>query len=207
MLSRIFGEGSIYETLDLDDTPRARTARNSLDPGSGSSILLDDPIDSRHEAFPLHSRAGYSAVPTRHPRPQHSNTTSPSHHHISNSHYPHHPHYENTLPNLNEEDANEDGPGSLLVEEQPIPRPDGTATTQLQEAYYEEFSPEREQDLDELERGARRTPPGRGGSRTPDPTVWLGLVDPKERALWKWANVENLDVFLQQVPHRTPFLC
>jgi hypothetical protein len=198
MLSRIFGEGSIYETLDLDDSPPTRTVRNTGDPGSGSSILLDDP-----GALSLHSRAGYSAVPTRHPRPQHS-TTSPSHHQISNSHYPHHPHYENTLPNLNEEDANEDVPGSLLVEEQPIPRPDGTAMTQQQEAYYEDFSPEREQDLDKLERGARRTPPGRGGSRTPDPTVWLGLVDPKERALWKWANVENLDVFLQQVPNRPP---
>lgn len=27
----------------------------------------------------------------------------------------------------------------------------------------------------------------------------LGLIDPKERALWKWANVENLDNFLQEV--------
>jgi len=193
MLSRIFGEGSIYETLDLDDTPRPRNARNAVDAGTGSSILHGDPFDSPLDALPLHSRAGYAAVPTRHPRPHHT------HHHVSNSHYPH---YENTLPNLNEEeDANDDVPGSLLVEEQPIPRPEGTATTQHQEAYYEEFSAPREQDLDDLERGTRtRTPPRRGGARTPDPTVWLGLVDPKERALWKWANVENLDVFLQQVP-------
>lgn len=27
----------------------------------------------------------------------------------------------------------------------------------------------------------------------------LGLMDPKERALWKWANVENLDNFLHDV--------
>lgn len=27
----------------------------------------------------------------------------------------------------------------------------------------------------------------------------LGLIDPKERALWKWANVENLDNFLNDV--------
>jgi autophagy-related protein 9 len=27
----------------------------------------------------------------------------------------------------------------------------------------------------------------------------LGLIDPKERAMWKWANVENLDNFLQDV--------
>jgi autophagy-related protein 9 len=29
----------------------------------------------------------------------------------------------------------------------------------------------------------------------------LGLIDPKERALWKWANVENLDNFLNDVSH------
>jgi autophagy-related protein 9 len=27
----------------------------------------------------------------------------------------------------------------------------------------------------------------------------LGLIDPKERAMWKWANVENLDNFLNDV--------
>lgn len=90
----------------------------------------------------------------------------------------------------------DDVPGSLLVEEQHQPRRDETAH---QEAYYEPFDATREQDLDNLERGGVRTPPGRGGARTPDTTVWLGLVDPKERASWKWANVENLDVFLQQV--------
>ena len=29
----------------------------------------------------------------------------------------------------------------------------------------------------------------------------LGLIDPKERALWKWANVENLDNFLNDVSY------
>lgn len=29
----------------------------------------------------------------------------------------------------------------------------------------------------------------------------LGLIDPRERALWKWANVENLDNFLNDVGH------
>lgn len=37
-------------------------------------------------------------------------------------------------------------------------------------------------------------PEGRHGVRSN-----LGLIDPKERALWKWANVENLDNFLQEV--------
>ncbi|KAK9468109.1 autophagy protein Apg9-domain-containing protein [Lipomyces arxii] len=29
--------------------------------------------------------------------------------------------------------------------------------------------------------------------------IKYGLNDPRERALWKWANVENLDIFLQEV--------
>jgi hypothetical protein len=90
---------------------------------------------------------------------------------------------------LNEEDANDDVPGSLLVEDHP--------QNDDPQRFYETFDVTREQDIDNMERGL--PPPSRGGSRTPDPTVWLGLVDPKERAMWKWANVENLDVFLQQV--------
>ncbi len=27
----------------------------------------------------------------------------------------------------------------------------------------------------------------------------MSMMDPKERALWMWANVENLDNFLQDV--------
>lgn len=34
----------------------------------------------------------------------------------------------------------------------------------------------------------------------------LGLIDPKERALWKWANVENLDNFLNDVSYIFCFL-
>jgi hypothetical protein len=195
MLSRVFGRGSIYETLDFDDRrlDNHNNHRNDADdnayPLYESSALYDDPVDSRHEALPLHNRAGYPAVPR----------ATTAHHHVSNSHYPH---YENTLPNLNEEEANDDVPGSLLVEEQHQPRQDNPAQEQ---AYYEPFDATREQDLDNLERGVR-SPPARGGARTPDPTVWLGLVDPKERALWKWANVENLDVFLQQVPNTLTYI-
>jgi len=192
MLSRVFGRGSVYETLDLDDHPPYHDS--DRDPPSllyqRSALHQDDtdPIDSRHEAFPLSNRAGYSAG-TR------GTSSRPHHHHISGSLYPH---YENTLPDLNEEEGNDDVPGSLLVEEQPHQHRQDATTTE-QEAFYEPFDPAGEQDLDNLERGGLTSPPRRGGARTPDPTMWLGLVDPKERALWKWANVENLDVFLQQV--------
>lgn len=40
----------------------------------------------------------------------------------------------------------------------------------------------------------------------PPPQVWnikqrsaLALVDPKEKAMWRWANVENLDNFLKEI--------
>src|SRR5947207_948874 len=185
MLSRVFGRGSIYETLDLDDQGRTE------DPGYNqlynSGLTHDDPaysgIDPRSESFTLQNRAGHSSRLSRH-------------HHATNSLYRH---YENTLPDLNEEEPNDDVPGSLLVEDhhqQQDNEPQG---------FYQPFDPNREQDIDNMDRGL--SPPGRGGSRTPDPTVWLGLVDPKERAMWKWVNVENLDVFLQQVcrPMHTAF--
>ena len=161
MFSRVFGRGSIYETLDLDDQHEAHGYElyNSLTP--------DDP--------------GYSRINDRNRGMQ---TLRLNRHHTTNSLY--RP-YENTLPNLNEEEPNDDNPGSLLIENREENLPE----------IYQPFDLAREDAIDRMERGL--SPPGRRGSRTPDPTVWLGLVDPKERAMWKWANVENLDVFLQQV--------
>jgi autophagy-related protein 9 len=187
MLSRVFGKGSIYETLDLDDRRDDEHPDYDL---YNSGLTHDDPhysgIDPRNESFVLQSRGA------------HPSSRSARHHLATNSLYRH---YENTLPNLNEEDANEedandDVPGSLLVEENHHEDQDH------RQGFYEPVDPSREQVIDNMERGL--SPPPRGGSRTPDPTVWLGLVDPKERAMWKWANVENLDVFLQQAitPHK-----
>jgi len=184
MLSRVFGKGSIYETLDLRDDDH---------PGYdlyNSGLTHDDPqysgIDPRNESFILQSRGAHPSRSSRHHLP-------------TNSLYRH---YENTLPNLNEEDGNDDVPGSLLVEDQHHENEENH-----QPGFYEHFDSTREEVIDNMERGLT-SPPLRGGSRTPDPTVWLGLVDPKERAMWKWANVENLDVFLQQVPmaHHMPLL-
>ena len=182
MLSRVFGRGSIYETLDLDD--RGREEDHGQSQLYNSGLTHDDPaysgIDPRNESFALQTRVGHSSRLSRH--------------HPTNSLYRH---YENTLPNLNEEEPNDDVPGSLLVEDhhQQDNEPQG---------FYQPFDPNQEQDIENAERGL--SPPGRGGSRTPDTTVWLGLVDPKERAMWKWANVENLDVFLQQVYLRKKLL-
>jgi hypothetical protein len=173
MLSRVFGKGSIYETLDLDD--------RRDEPGYqlySSGLTHDDPsysgVDPRHDSYMLQSRSGHSPRLTRH-------------HPATSVHRP----FESTLPNLNEEDPNDDVPGSLLVED--------NHDTNGHQAYYEPFDPSREDVIDNMERGM--SSPIRGGNRSPDNTMWLGLVNPKERAMWKWANVENLDIFLQQVLH------
>src|ERR1700733_15027471 len=173
MLSRVFGKGSIYETLDLDDGRDDPTYQLY-----NSGLTHDDPsysgVDSRNESFALQNRGSYSPRFSRH-------------HPATSVHRP----FENTLPNLNEEDPNDDVPGSLLVEDH--------HEANGRQPYYEPFDPSREEVIDNMERGMHS--PVRGGNRSPDHTMWLGLVDPKERALWKWANVENLDIFLQQVIH------
>src|SRR5271169_5124608 len=134
MLSRVFGRGSIYETLDLDDRRE--------DPGYqlyNSGLTHDDPaysgIDPRNESFTLQNRAGHSSRLSRH--------------HPTNSLYRH---YENTLPNLNEEEPNDDVPGSLLVE-------DNHQQDNEPQGFYQPFDPNREQDIDNMERGL--SPPGR----------------------------------------------
>jgi len=180
MFSRVFGKGSIYETLDLDDQPPQR--QYDL---YHSTLTHDDQlnsgIDSRHEAYSLQGRP--ATTQNNYNQRHHAR-----HHTANNSVY--RP-FESTLPNLNEEEANDDVPGSLLIE-------DHQENNHHHEQYFEPFDPSTQDAMDNLERGMAASP-RRGGNRSPDPHVWLGLVDPKERALWKWANVENLDVFLQQV--------
>lgn len=48
-----------------------------------------------------------------------------------------------------------------------------------------------------LHPSSRRTPPTNRSSPGQYPS--LALVDPKQKALWRWANVENLDNFLEDV--------
>ena len=161
MLSRVFGKGSIYESLNLG---------NRYDDHYGNSELYDNgPSHDRTYAF--HDRVNR---PYRHSRDP------------TNSAYRHH---ESNLPDLNEEEANEEVPGSLLVEDR--------HGNDHPEDIYESFNPAAERVLDDMERGL--SPSRRVPTRNPDPTIWLGLIDPKERAMWRWINVENLDVFLQQV--------
>src|SRR5215475_4605017 len=89
MLSRVFGKGSIYETLNLD---------NRYDSHYEDSGLYDERA-SHHESYAFHDRV---TRPFRHSRDP------------TNSAYRHH---QSNLPDLNEEEANEDVPGSLLVED------------------------------------------------------------------------------------------
>jgi hypothetical protein len=172
MISRVFGKGSIYETLELDEE-----RRNSSEYPLGDSRLMNGDaghpeIDSHTDSYLLQHRPGYSA---RHQR-----------HNINVINKP----YENTLPDVNEEEGNDDAPGSLLVEDEHRRNPAPTG-------FYQPFHISNDEAMDRLERGVPM--PRRQPSQSSNPAAWLGLADPKERALWKWANVENLDIFLQQV--------
>jgi hypothetical protein len=163
MLSRVFGSGSIYESLHRG---------NRYNPNRYSDHGIYDSRGSHEESYPLNDRGG------RHNRYPRDPATSA------------YRHFENTLPDLNEEEINEDVPESLLVE-------GGHHGQENAQDIYESFNPDGQQALDDLERGL--PPPQRGTARIPETTVFLGLIDPKERAMWKWVNVENLDVFLQEV--------
>lgn len=175
MLSRVFGKGSIYETLELDDERQDYT---DYPLGSSSRLTNGDAVhsgmDSHTESYLLQNRGG-AAHSSRYSR-----------HGFNSIYRP----YENTLPDLNEEESNDDVPGSLLVE-------DENNTDNPQQPFFQPFDPSSDEAMDRLERGP--PPQGRHVGHSPDPAAWLGLADPKERALWKWANVQNLDIFLQQV--------
>jgi autophagy-related protein 9 len=188
MLSRVFGKGSVYETLDLDGNGGESDSAYRLSDSNHQLNLLrfQDPgqsmVDSHAEAYALQNRAPHA--PARHSRLATTSVYRP---------------YENPLPDLNEEDPNDDVPESLLVEGSPeadhrYRQPEQRHRPQ----YYQPLDATDEHELDRLERGG--SPPQRARFEQPsERAAWAGLVDPKERALWKWANVENLDVFLQQV--------
>jgi len=184
MLSRVFGRGSIYETLELDDEPGPNHSEYPLDSHGGSN--------SNSNSRLVNGDAGHPEIDYSHTESYLLQSRQP---HVSRQH-PRHPvslinrPYENTLPDVNEEEANDDVPGSLLVEDENIR--DNTP-----QGFYQPYDHSNEEAMDQLERGVPRT--RREDSRSPNPAAWLGLADPKERALWKWANVENLDIFLQQV--------
>ena len=83
------------------------------------------------------------------------------------------------------DDADGDVPQSLLLENelhQLPPRPSEEPFPHRQASQTEHPRPE-------VPAIPRSIPRGRTG----------GIINPKERALWRWANVENLDTFLRDV--------
>src|SRR5271156_5236838 len=103
MLSRVFGKGSVYETLDLEDDGGDSDSAFRFQRSNHPLHLLQfrDPShsmgDSHSDSYMLQNRGNHP--PARHSRQ------------VTNSIY--RP-YENTLPDLSEEDPNDDVPESLL---------------------------------------------------------------------------------------------
>lgn len=140
LLSRIFGGGSVYETLN-------QTSYDERDIEQGNYPFgHESPTDAQ-------SHLGLSYFPG-------SNTSK----------------FRGQLEQGHEEDV----PASLLYEGQaisptvdrPVSLPDTSAR----------WNPSRETELHAI------------------PTiVYRGVIGPEDRAMWKWANVANLDIFLDEV--------
>lgn len=162
----------------------------------------DSPIESPSTAFLTQVQPQPSTAPNeqfRHRENQRSRTRKPRWLHPSASRVP------------DPEDGDDDVPASLLVEGDEA---DEDLKSRL---------PPPPQDLSDPEspapgpsfrehvshRGSATTP--RSRRRSPRRNHWMGgrsgggqhpalaMVDPKEKAMWRWANVENLDNFLKDV--------
>lgn len=110
------------------------------------------------------------------------------------------------LPQFHEDDDNVDVPESLLFE--------AANASQIQRARSPPRSSERSTSTagpsyrnDQAQRLAEQweaatTSPRHLGNVAPKSSgggTRMGVISPKDRALWKWANVENLDGFLSEV--------
>ncbi|EAU36557.1 conserved hypothetical protein [Aspergillus terreus NIH2624] len=111
-------------------------------------------------------------------------------------------------PQNEPDDGDDDVPASLLVEGREddedlkarLPPPPSSHGFADQEASIPGPSSRRDRARWE---SAREQLPLYNDQRRPRPKVWghpnLAAVDPKEKAMWLWANVENLDNFLKDV--------
>lgn len=119
------------------------------------------------------------------------------------------------IPEYDADDADEDVPASLLVEgnhdddelrsrlpppprshpHQPYPDPGPSPRSNIPQWETNREATEQLGLHDDLQN--QRAPPAARWSIGQHPN--LAFVDPKEKAMWRWANVENLDNFLEDV--------
>ena len=211
LLSQIFNQNStsIYETLqEHDEMSSGESDVDDLEERAGMMPIRtnptyrdddDEPEDSPYDLEQRSPRsASMGASRSEQSRPFFSQHRHQSHH--------------RQLHDYKDEDDNVDVPASLLFEEP-------AAQSHIEEEQLAHRMPRRpssEEDSKGL-LGASARPDddrlrpedpwdgqARPGSRPPidqakNSNRRGGRIDPKERAMWKWANVENLDNFLNDV--------
>lgn len=238
LVSSIFGQGSLYTSLDDID---ATTASRPPQTKTNASISAPKPLASSRNSNKMSRNLPYLAVGSDNEDDDldHSielaatsptSATSPLLDQPTNSFLAPRP----TSFSIPEEEEEEDVPTSLLMENQPKNAQRNLPQHSIlnRQSMRGSHKPTRSvlfSDSHSLAKPKRKT--FTTGNRLPPPvtaaanqrskvrsavqTVFrhnvpdsesrhnvranLGLIDPKERALWKWANVENLDNFLQEV--------
>lgn len=191
------GEPSVYETLRqhdessdlLDIEERAGMALDEENLGTGfHDYELDDALADASASQVAPSRESSKQGQGTSAKHVHSRTRR-----LHSSHRANVDEVDNDVPqSLLIEDDQDEGPASRPDQMRnmppPVPGPPSRGTrakwqaTQEQQRLHQETLP-------------RQTQPGipyrRGHA--------LGMMDPKEKAMWMWANVENLDNFLKDV--------
>ena len=192
------GEPSIYETLQQhdessDDTDLEERAGMALDEDNLGNGFHDYELDDA-----LVDTAASQKSPSRLPHPsEHIQGTSAGKAQ-SRTRTP-------QAGRANMEDLDDDVPQSLLIEDnqnpttafkagqnRDLPPPVLGPSTRSTQARWQATQEQQRLHQDPV---LPRTQ-SRGKTRRVLP---LGVIDPKERAMWMWANVENLDNFLKDV--------
>ena len=190
------GEPSVYETLrqhdegsdhsDLED--RAGMALDEENLGTGfHDYELDDALAdaAASQAAPSTRRASSRGTPAR---DVHSRTRGHQSAHRGNA-----DELDDEVPqSLLIEDDDDVFPASRTRQSQGIPAPVPGPTSRGTRAKWQATQDQQRLHPEDLPHSRQPGIPSRRGNT-------LGIMDPKERALWMWANVENLDNFLKDV--------
>lgn len=183
LLSRIFDNNS----------PSIYDAFREHDAMSASESELDD-LEERAGMLPQQTTAGDSSHYDRHPqsqpRPFFTSISSPA---------------QKKFPRYHDDDDDADVPESLLFETAPQPTQPSTVRggssrrgSGPPEPSTEPNIAQRLADQWEAAMAPPRSPLNSGFAST-GTGARVNAISPKDRALWKWANVQNLDSFLGDV--------
>ena len=200
MLSRLFpstaGEPSIYETLQQQDEESAGS-----DMEERVSIALDEEnLGIGFKDFEMDDALGDDAT-SQLAGPSNLDTGRQSQGGATRS--------VTHQRRLNTDDLDDEVPQSLLIEDGRYTAPQASARPS--QAHAQALPPPvpgpasrgtraKWQSTQDRQRLHDDVPPSLARTRaTTSAGHTMGLIDPKEKALWLWANVENLDNFLQDV--------